>query len=190
MKAIITIPHADCSGKAEGHRCDFSAERFGDLVYDVFLERGIPASIFRGDVPRDVIDLNRRASRRTRFRRALRKELKQAGFNDVLLDIHSFPGDIFPFEVYFLDIAEIGMDDAFNGFLRNELKKEGIKVSVVEKGSLDNDIVIEAMLDHGLSDASLIEINENLDVERLKIIAIKLVGAVIAYRQLNEWSIF
>jgi hypothetical protein len=190
MTVFITVPHADCRGDAYWHHCDLLAEEMARKISDAFLARNVETKLFVGNVPRRKVDLNRPVSRLTRFRRSLSKELKNAGFNDVLLDIHSYPSNSKAYELYILDIKQLSFDDTFNTFLIGNLESQGIKTFLLNKGSLKNDIVVEAMTKHGIHDSSLIEVSENLigQKDRLLYIADAIADATTIYREQNFWE--
>jgi hypothetical protein len=134
--------------------------------------RGVSAMRFSSETPRSDVDMNRAGGRRTIFRKKLDAEVSSLSCDDILLDIHSAPGDTleYKFEIYILDMHGVKNDDAFNEALFSHLRKEGVIASMLS-GEKRNDITFRAMHDFGLKNVSLIEINETLPPKRVREIA-------------------
>ena len=90
-EVLITIPHAFNDGVEDGHDTDFKAEVSANEIGMHLGRKGIDAIVLKGDMDRDKVDLNREISQFTPFHIALDEVLEDSP--DILLDIHSYPGD-------------------------------------------------------------------------------------------------
>jgi len=90
-EVLITIPHAFNDGVEDGHDTDFKAADSANEIGMHLGRKGIDATVLKGDIDRDKVDLNREISQFTPFHIALDEVLESSP--DILLDIHSYPED-------------------------------------------------------------------------------------------------
>lgn len=101
MTVIITVPHAKPLKNIERndigiplsdeyHLTDWLAEPAA-----IILHKMIPGSVLMlGDVNRKTIDLNRYESRKTKFRKKLRRKIRTSD-NPIVIDVHSADSNFF-----------------------------------------------------------------------------------------------
>ena len=167
--------------------CDLAAEKFSRMLRERlgFLLR-LDASrlvLLLGDVPRRQCDLNRFPCRAMPFRDRIRGELR--GADAMLLDVHSFPsGEFGNAHLAFLDVEPSVSGgwspfvDDLNRYLRTLSSLEGARVdSAVFRGTTENDILVEAIR-MGNRRNALVEINESLSDEQMRLLAGWLARAV------------
>ncbi len=162
---LITVPHGQC--RSTGRDCDRRARLFGQ-----YLHRYIPDSVLIDNSPyRAEVDGNRRASRATPFRQAVRRALPDA---TLVIDAHSFPDEMGVWDLptapgvplVVLSMAEtLGMREpaVFQRIRRAPYVRN-------LQGSTDNDIIVEAWMDFGVP-GILLEANEDLSKEEVKELA-------------------
>jgi hypothetical protein len=87
---VISVPHAigmPVTGRMKGH--DYIAEEMARKLAERL--SAVPLYLVVGDIPRDVLDLNRERARwKTNFRHVVRDALKRDPQNTIHLDVHSF----------------------------------------------------------------------------------------------------
>jgi len=173
---LLSVPHNKCNRVHSelAHSCDFIAEETADYLADLLIDEEIPFVLLYGDINRTKMDLNRRRSRKTQFRKDLRKELKKDPY--CLLDVHSFPQGDEDFKD--ADIA-IGTDnDKLEQYLKDlvyYLAGRGINALVI--GNLEADIVKEAKSLH--VNSYLLEFNEGLDDEHKDFICQEIITYIV-----------
>lgn len=171
MKVLVTVPHG---GKDDDEFAPVMAAKISRFLDSMDVSNIRKINYY----PRSMIDMNRPASRGTDFRNEIEAKLKELTKNDVLIDVHSFPdNDQSPYELYFLDIHGISIDDSFNKALHTFLVKHGVNAAILA-GSQINDIVMQAM-EYGMENLTLIEFNRSLSHDRLNAIT-KLVALFVA----------
>lgn len=165
---VITVPHAVCIGDNNDHSCDSIAPQVANMFHEK-LGR-VPHTVLYGNINRDTIDLNRKVSRDTDFRRMVRSYYDQA---KVLFDVHSFPpDDPGPYEGIDIAIAtEHDPEEEYLCPLSDHLYEEGIKNHVV--GGITGDIIQEAKEND--IQAFLFEFREGLTNDDLEDIVEKIV---------------
>lgn len=144
----MSVPHAFCEAETLWSRpvCDKTSEESARAICEA-----LPAAATRmllGNAPRPVMDLNRRESRASPWRRKLEEiileSLKLASPEIVvLLDVHSFPRGAFEgtgSDVVVMDIAPVA---SWTEELRDHLVRNGI-AAVFALGSDDNDVIFHA----------------------------------------------
>jgi len=160
---VITVPHATCIDTPHHrimHTCDYIASAVAnDLANNLMCGK---SKVFYGDINRSVVDLNRRESRNTEFRKIVRKHFKD---EVIVVDIHSYPPYSFNYGDY--DIALISSNEKIKKTLKSELERNGYKVGTFEPSNID-DILTEAS-EHGITDSVLIEVNEKYKGDTNKI---------------------
>ena len=163
---LITTPHSVCEIDNLNHLCDSIAKKSA-LALKASLSH-MDVQYLEADKYRGVVDLNRDISIKSRYRRKL-TQLMKLGKVDLLLDIHSFPGD--DTEWKYNDIVLLTTDSLNNLNdcieLSEMLNFNGI-ISLVIYGT-HNSIIEEAERNGILS--ILIEFNESLDDIKIKYIA-------------------
>src|SRR5579872_6760422 len=89
MKVLITSPHYICNNmkSKDLHLCDFVSDKVANM-----LAKFNNCIYFPGDISRDIVDLNRKESRNTFYRKKIRTLFKIKKI-DIIIDIHSFPPD-------------------------------------------------------------------------------------------------
>lgn len=176
IDVLISVPHSfcDCLSKKdlERHYCDPASKPFANYIYDEIKKNGMNVTAFYPNTSRKEIDMNRRESRETVYRKLLDNAISELDDNSVLLDIHSAPHDTFenPFEIYILQLYSNPKDDDFNFALCNFLREKKVTCFLLD-GTDANDIIYRAMHDFKLKNVVLIEISENLPDERISEIA-------------------
>lgn len=152
----MTVPHGCllftkvCDEKADQITKE-TAKILG--IDDVFINR----------FPRRIKDMNRKKSRRTRFRKKV-TEAVRTGDDIIHLDVHSYPkehSDWGDFDAIIFDIP-LPEDDDLSSFLVDEFNKVGLKSKKIE-GSMVNDLV-RTTQELG-KPAVLIEFKDTLDVQ-------------------------
>jgi hypothetical protein len=87
---VISVPHAigmPATGRMKGH--DYIAEEMARKLAERLSAH--PLYLVVGDIPRDVMDLNRERARwKTHFRQMVREAIKRDPQNTIHLDVHSF----------------------------------------------------------------------------------------------------
>lgn len=171
MTVIISVPHAFC--EPGPRNCDMMAKPFAKSIRDALLKKGIDPEIYIANTLRSTIDMNRASGRNSAFRIFLDKRVANLSCDDIILDIHSAPFDTLKrnFEIYLLDIANLHEDDDFNDGLWKYLSARGI-ITYKIQGSMENDIIVSAITRYCIRNASLMEINESLTMERVREIAL------------------
>ena len=159
LTVIITAPHAYCLPDLVDRHCD---RRALDAADSLFLMVTHQTVIFRGNILRYHVDLNRSESRSTPFRQELSSVISTVS-GGLLVDVHSFPSSKFnDVDVAVLDNApgtNYGKTLAFLLMYANPW-------SSYLRGSLKNDIVEEGR-SKGL-DSILIEYNERLTLDEIE----------------------
>ena len=79
----------------------------------------------------------------------------------------------YDFDVFFLVIDRIDVNNSFTCALNRYLTKKNVNSHVIE-GSVENDIIYQACKKYGLKRVSLIEINEDVSKKRVSGIAEKI----------------
>lgn len=154
QQVILTVPHAKCPETNESllnHSCDILSEKFGKLLHKKIT--CTKSKLFIGDINRDVIDLNRKESRNTSFRRNVRNNMTA---KSILIDVHSNEPDSYKFGKY--DVSLISDDDELKNNIYGALTQSGYKVGLFNVHPID-DILIEAK-EKGIEKSILVEINE------------------------------
>ncbi len=89
-QVVLTVPHATCSEHSRVlHGCDRIASDMAARIGEAFMNLGVMPITLLGDVPREVLDLNRPEARDTEMRQRLLDALYQRSVF-VVLDIHSY----------------------------------------------------------------------------------------------------
>jgi len=92
MFVLLTVPHAQgCDRLSSRHPCDTLAEGLAQ-----YLQQSCSGNceVLVGDIPRTVLDLNRKESRYTEYRQQIKKRIQyhmQRGEIVWVIDCHSFP---------------------------------------------------------------------------------------------------
>lgn len=155
---IITVPHSLCfktRSDDDSHTCDYAAESSARIIFDNL--KTPDKYIVLNNIPRYECDMNRFESRKTNFRKEIRRKFKEANY---LFDIHSFPEmkkEPFINDVYVIDDTNPPTKLSHN--LVDYLIDSGYRCKLYN-GSGVNDITNEAK-ENGLQ-AVLIEISEDL----------------------------
>ena len=175
MEVILTVPHAKCNFKLQGHYCDLKALEFAESLTDVLQKKNIKVILLVADINRSICDINRIQCRSESFRPKLTNILNEKKNNKELwiLDIHSFPNGIKSFEQYplvFLELNYIVHNTSHHSMdiklpskifkLYSKLINKGIAANVLA-GTNDNDILFETR-NMGYQNSSLLEINESI----------------------------
>jgi hypothetical protein len=170
---LLTVPHGSCAGNADPY-CDIKAPIFCELLKEALqAERINVTSLVNSKTPRKTIDMNREDARGTAFRRGVTKALESFTPNSILLDIHSAPPsalDGIDFDIYTLDMDFSRDDNRFNTAIVSYLVASNI-VAIRRVGTIENDIVREAIVQFGIRYVSLLEINESLGDSKIDMIA-------------------
>ena len=169
MKLILlTVPHYTCPSIQEGHQCDYGARIAYKLLIISLIEKDFEVIVVIGDVMRfacDFCDLNRKPSRKLRFRKVVTKLFEEEKL-DFLYDVHSFNADYEKWKMFELVILDstVGPKKQLPSFLLYKfLKANKIKVKLFLTG-LVNDIMDEAH--EKAVKGFLIEFNEGLKIKR------------------------
>ena len=154
--------------------CDRVAEQAAKSLFSV-LSKKIDTTLIVADMLRAQMDLNRIQSRQTGFRKCVRSKLPDI---QLLLDIHSFPASTVWAGLGNLELVVLDNEPGVAVWtkLAADLKKRGVRAAYV-RGSLENDIVLEARL-AGVSSV-LVEFNESLGKARLSELAVLLANLVL-----------
>ncbi len=172
MKIVITVPHSKCNGGGwilfDPHDCDKKSASFARKLNKAFKrESKLNTILILGDVNRIECDLNRKSchdSKKYEFSKKLDKFLKEDNTN-LLLDIHSFPGNHITYELYILVLSGDKKSMNISKSLYVFLKKNGVDIAATE-GDKTNHILY---LGYEYSIPSvLVEINERLSDTRMR----------------------
>lgn len=92
---LITVPHA--SGcKLTGHQCDYAALDFSQRVSKYCEKFGIKdVLIYEALTPRSEMDMNRKESRKSKYRKNIISDIKSKKGIVWVVDCHSYPDDSF-----------------------------------------------------------------------------------------------
>jgi hypothetical protein len=162
--AVITVPHYTCI-KTVYHLCDTKAYDMAKRIRDKLAEYGINTIILLGDINRSIIDLNRKESRNTEFRKVLRREVKERISQNpqrkvFLIDCHSFDRGFKTRDnpdPQFVILYDTGCEMQYIHKLYTNMKDAGIRVNLLE--GLNNDIMDEFTCIHNVIPV-LLEISE------------------------------
>jgi N-formylglutamate amidohydrolase len=175
MVFVITVPHALCppdkptSGQRE-HPCDSVASRAAEELCRALYSFGLKCVVFRADIPRSLVDMNRPQGRDTPWRRSVdafadRKDVTI----EAVLDVHSFPATSFAGprgEQFDLIIMTLGAAEPWHLDLTEHASRvSGLRCRHVV-GSQVNDIMASAT-ERGIRTV-LIEFSETLSPESMK----------------------
>jgi len=170
--AILTVPH--------GFRPtdDIIAYDVGKRVAKILREMGYRIAFHYNMRPREKIDMNRRVSKNTQFRRAIRKSIARGA--KLLFDCHSFcpqttQMDWSPNEILLVLMPDSSDIHSAKYFIR-KYASYGVMCKSVETGRV-NDIIIEAF-DNNIP-AVLVEHNEAIDVDEITEIDARIISQFI-----------
>ena len=173
-QVIITVPHSVCNTDSHiRHTCDFVALDAAETMYFKFPD--LKPIMLVADVNRDITDYNRKSSRSSRFRTALRDLLTNQPF--CVLDVHSFPPE-YPGEFDDAEVAIGSNNYKLEPYIKDVTKylaDNGIRAYAV--GNIIADIVQEVK-DYGVP-GLLFEFNEGLETEYRRYIAESIVDFVL-----------
>lgn len=160
---IVTAPHTLCDLSDHVRNCDLLAEYAAKSLYSRI---PYPKTLLLSDHYRSEVDLNRKPSRNTSFRKKLThlmQNLYEQGYEPVfVLDIHSVEDGAWDTsEIYLLD--EFTIDTPYVNDLSNLLQSYGVIVNHYQ--GQHNDIMEEARSNGFIS--ILIEFNESLPHRRV-----------------------
>jgi hypothetical protein len=160
---IISVPHAtglpvEGASRMKGH--DYIAEEMAKRLAERL--RVPEGQVIFGDVPRDIIDLNRERARwKTEFRQAVRELIKRDPRNTIHLDVHSFRQNS---KVYRdNDIAIVTTEKRARPYeteLRDRIIAAGLRCKIYTEMLMD---VVPEGRELGVSVSYLIEFNEGAD---------------------------
>jgi hypothetical protein len=145
---VVSVPHAFCEAETPWSRsvCDRTSEESARAICDA-----LPTSATKmllGNTPRSMMDLNRRESRGSPWRRKLEETILQSlklasPEIVVLLDVHSFPRGSFQGTRSDLIIMDITPVASWTEELTDYLVRGGVAAAFVV-GSDDNDVILYA----------------------------------------------
>lgn len=199
---ILSVPHELCLNKSnQDHLCDSGANNFSQILESILKSPNREISVFHGNINRSYIDLNRIASRlTTEFRWDIREQIfnkiKYLILNKIpiedskiiyLFDCHSYP----PVDNHYANYEMVILLDNYKylkpiQILQHNLIVNNIDCKIIR--GITNDIIDEAYLiekTYNLNNLliflipMLIEINENLDNNKL----------IIICKIINQWII-
>jgi len=202
---LITVPHGYCkpmwqinSGHRIGqHLCDNTADTAGELMYKSIIEKmpHVDVTIMINGTIRPLSDLNRKSSRKTCFRKAVKKWLSSKiikyGENHVwLFDVHSFPAGVQSFGEIDSDIVildprpDIELMDTFSLSLFRVLHElTPVSVKLLKGGR--NDIADYARY-FNIAGVTLLEFNEQIPSNGLKMIVGLIIDWLDGWMELND----
>jgi hypothetical protein len=168
---ILTVPHATCPVESVDnniHPCDTVAHDMAIMIQQALQNISIDSYLIKGDLPRDVLDLNRFESRNsnlTNFRNKIRSEINTYYPRALVLDIHSYPLEKYEWANYNMVILDSSNEIlSFGRYLRDMIAKldDGEKINCLHVStSRVNDIMDEAIYEYDLH-AVLLEFNESV----------------------------
>lgn len=145
LRFLIIVPHGYCDGKVEVRHCDRRALEEANKLKALIESKGHKVDFFIADRFRAEIDYNRKPSRDSVIRNAIRKKLTE--YKDdrvVVFEIHSFPDnyadmgyDFKDARVAFLSIPKYEEDMFFLTSYVQE--KTGFEI-VAQRGTETNDV--------------------------------------------------
>jgi len=144
-RLVITAPHAACRSAVDvaQHTCDVVCARVAEEINKSLSVSEVMPKLFKADINRMDMDMNRPEARGSDFRNAVDQELAGAVF---LLDVHSFPELDIPWDVdlFLLKLSYGGNNSEIVYDLSKYLIAEGLNVAVV-KAEKPNDVVLSAI---------------------------------------------
>ena len=164
--------------------CDLTAKSFSTILASELEkslrnetnEKIMKTEIFliQSNVFRPHTDHNRRKGRDSRFRDILESILKNTSEYSIHLDVHSAPDDILKrigytendYDLFAVDLSSCPDDDAFNIGMVEYLEAESHKIYNLSVGNFI-DISYISNYKYNLKNVSLIDVNENLSMEKL-----------------------
>lgn len=178
---ILTTPHEKCPNYKHTHLCDFFAIKLANQLLESLKDETTEVMLFSGNINRSVVDLNRIAGRNTEYRKnvknTLLKKIKNSSFVTYVLDCHSFPpGDSFQNIRTTNPDVTILFDDCKSQLLIIDELIETFRdnnILAIKLIGINNDIIDEynsIKIPNRKIIPVLIELNENVDDDKLKII--------------------
>jgi len=173
-EVIISVPHfkkAPHETVDHEHPYDAAAGNLADHIKFSLTKCLADVKIRRGDVPRSEMDLNRRESRDSDWRKKTREDVEKG--KTLLVDVHSFgkSSKFAEFDVVVMDKSDSEEKDLQDEIVDN-LKKMGYKVGKYRADPLINDIYRDIVTEQGARDGVLIEMNEDLKEKSPQIAAL------------------
>lgn len=179
---ILTVPHASCPPVElvdNIHPCDTAAYDIAKMIEKALQNISIDSYLIKGDLPRNIVDLNRLAGRNTdltSFRNKIRSEISNYYPRALVLDIHSYPlekDDWASYNMVILDSSNEIM--SLGRYLKTMLGKlEGAdKINCLYVSTTRvNDIMDEALYEYDLY-AVLLEFNESMIMkDRIRMVTV------------------
>lgn len=155
-KLLISVPHA----YGDESTRDENVAVIGLNLYYGLLNKGFGSvDIVFGNIPRDVVDLNRADSRTTDFRRLVDEKIVDADF---VIDLHTYPYQSAKYGLYDIVILNPLKYDGswFGEKVYQNLKSKGVNVASMG-AFLRDDILMQAVKAN--KPAFLVEINSETD---------------------------
>jgi len=178
-KLLISVPHA----YGEEHSRDKNVSIIGLNLYYELQRKGFEdTDIVFGNIPRDIVDLNRADSRATDFRQLVDEKIEDA---DYVIDLHTFPYQDAKYGKYDIAILQPMKYDGtwFGQKLYQILKDKGVNVASMG-AFLRDDILMQAVKAN--KPAVLVEINSETDY---KLVSELLADAIYKVLQIGQEDI-
>jgi len=162
MSVIVTVPHAACPHQSDPRRCDRVSEQVARMLVGVLEQQSCQTILHINDsVQRSVVDMNRKVSRTTEWRKQLRAlfETEQIVYH---IDVHSFISDDSKRrQVLVYALHEWGTKSLETVKLMKALTPRGELRYPIYRGG-ENDIHREALLEYKIPSV-LLEFNETAE---------------------------
>jgi len=169
---ILTVPHAKCEDHGRGrynHTCDLLAPEAARRLREKLIKIGIQTISHYSQVNRTICDMNRWTCVNTPYRIELINKVKKFNSNQYkvfVLDVHSFPNDVFPKnELFILDSSYTGRRNTrptkYAIHFRNYLRQKGVQITIHRAKANENSIMEQVRRELG-EKSFLLEFNERL----------------------------
>lgn len=170
MHVILTVPHATCPDKRhEGiglHVCDYKAKEFAEALQQALVKRGVTVTLLIANVNRRECDINKPECRTMSFRPKLTKlycRYKDDRNETWVIDVHSSPVKEHSKRNYFAFLDIVPKKEDIPPKVRHLIDKlkENVTATKTLRGTIDNDILLEAR-EWGYYNSTLLEVNEDI----------------------------
>jgi predicted N-formylglutamate amidohydrolase len=199
LQIILTVPHAQgCDSATSRHPCDALAEGLARYLQQSCKNAAIESEVLVGVTPRANLDLNRKESRNTEYRKQINERIQyhqQRGDVVWVIDCHSFPQDYQwtaqqTTDFVILDTWLNNRPTAYVTTLTNFLQKRKVHVTQL-RGALPEDDETNDIMDTSRQLGAysfLLEVKEGLETSTLQKMSVSLVAWLLTTRKDKQRS--